>query len=369
MITQRIRIRFLVSILIILSGTSCRSTRGGATPTAVSAVPATATAVPPTSLPTATETPAPAPMPTSTQTAVPTFTPTPVPPTATPIPPTPEPTPTATAVAILGSEWLNYLNLFRDMAALPRVQNMDPFTTGSQFHSKYMVINDKPIAHSEDPANALYTAAGDLAARHGNIFATSQIEATYVWSINFWISAPFHLVPIIDPQLATVGFGNFNQEEGTYHMAAVLDVQSGDENSTHGVQYPVFFPGDGSETWILRQSLYEWPEPFGNCPGYGLPSGPALVLQIGDGSLTPHVTNHVLLKGDQPVESCAFDETNYVNPNAYAQQEGRIILDERDAIVILPKDQFGVGETYTVQVAVNGQTYTWSFTTRRRPPE
>ncbi len=348
--------------------------------TAPAAAVSLSSATPTASSPQVTETSVPPPTPTNTAptaTPLPTAVPptaTPIPPTATPLPPTatplpPTPEPTATAVALLGPDWLNYINLFRDMAALPNLANLEPLSSGSNFHSQYMVLNDKPIAHSEDPANNLYTDIGDQAARHGNIFATTQLEATYQWSINFWISAPFHLIPIIDPELAAVGFGIFNQEDGTYHTSAVLDVRSADKAAEIPVDYPIFFPGDGSETWILRQSLYEWPEPFGNCPGYGLPSGPALVLQIGDGSLTPQVTHHVLLQGDQTLESCVFDETNYVNANAYAQQQGRIILDERDAIVILPKNQLAVGETYTVQVTANGQTYTWSFSTRRRPPE
>ncbi len=264
-------------------------------------------------------------------------------------------------------EWLGYLNLFREMGGLSPLGQTDPLTFGSQWHSRYMVVNDEPIAHSEDQNNVLFDEAGDRAARNGNIFATTQLEADQAWAINFWISAPFHLVPILDPQLGAVGFGQSNEDVGTFTMAAVLDVRSQLPEGQVEATYPIFFPGDGSETWIVRHSLFEWPDPMASCPGYRRPSGPALVLQLGDGSITPNVSGHVVLMDGRQIESCLFDETSYSNPNAYAQSTGRTILDERDAVVIIPRQPLEGGRTYTVQVDANGQSYSWQFTTGSPP--
>lgn len=275
----------------------------------------------------------------------------------------------ATVAPPSGTEWLDYLNQFRDIAGLPRFTEMESLTQGSLMHSKYMVLNDKPIAHNEDEANPLFDPAGRQAAINGNIFATSQIQADHVWGTNFWISAPFHLLAVINPDVDKVGYGQYNQTIGQFYMAAVLDVRSELGNAETEVQYPIYFPGDGSETWVVRRSLYEWPDPLGNCEGYSAPTGTALILQLGDGSLTPKVESHAVYQGTTLIESCAYDETTYVNPDPYAQKTGRTIIGAQDAIVIIPKNHLPINETYTVQVTVDGERYEWSFSTRKGPPE
>lgn len=265
------------------------------------------------------------------------------------------------------AEWLTYLNLFREIGALPPLQAINTLSEGTQFHSRYMVLNQDPTAHYEDPINPLFTEPGDQAAVHGNLFASTQLEATFTWGINFWISAPFHLTPILDPTLQEVGFGIHNEAAGVFRMASVLDVGSQPENTGSGVSYPLFFPGNGSATWVVRHSMYEWPDPMESCPGFARPSGAPLVLQLGDGNLTPRVTSHRLMDGTQVLESCRFDETTYTNSNAFAQSTGREILNRRDAVVIIPRRELTMGHTFTVEVVADGQTYTWSFSTRRPP--
>ena len=265
------------------------------------------------------------------------------------------------------AEWLAYLNLFREIGGLPQLQAINTLSEGTQFHSRYMVLNQDPIAHYEDPVNPLFTEPGDQAAVHGNLFASTQLEATFTWGINFWISAPFHLTPILDPTLQEVGFGIHNEAAGVFRMASVLDVGSQPDNTGSAVSYPLFFPGNGSATWVVRHSMYEWPDPMESCPGFARPSGAPLVLQLGDGSLTPRVTSHRLMDGTQVLESCRFDETTYTNSNAFAQSTGREILNQRDAIVIIPRRELTMGRTFTVEVVAGGQTYAWSFSTRRPP--
>lgn len=329
------------------------------TPTEEPEVSPTVVEVEPTATPSPTAEPSMTPTPTPTDTPLPTQTPSPT--------PTASPTPTETPVPPPPPEWLSYLNRFRAMANLPPLSDRQVYTLGSSLHSHYMVVNDDPIAHRQEKNNPLYDAAGDQAAKNGNIFATSQIEANHLWSVNFWVSAPFHLIGMLDPRLQEVGYGDHNEDIGDVNMAAVLDIRSDPRVASSGTAYPIFFPGDGSETWVVRHSLFEWPDTFGSCPGYSRPSGPPIVLLLGDGSLTPNVTNHRFARGDQPLESCLFDETSYRNPDQYAREAGRTILDLNDAIVIIPREQLPIDEEYTVQVTVDGQTYTWSFTTRKGP--
>ena len=227
-------------------------------------------------------------------------------------------------------------------------------------------LKDAAIAHNQDPADPLFDEAGNQAARNGNIFATSQMEADYTWSINFWASAPFHLIGMLDPNLNLVGYGDHVEEGGEVNMAAVLDIGS-DSGADNGVNYPIIFPGPNSSTWIVRHSLYEWPDPVGSCPGFARPTGAPIVLFFGSGSGTPHVSNHRLALGDTPLETCLFDETNYSNPDAYAEKVGRTILDLNDAVVIIPRHPLAADETYTAQVTTAEQTYTWQFHTQKRP--
>lgn len=317
------------------------------------------TAIPPSPTPPPTE-----PLPTATllptATTLPTDTPTPLPPSPTPLP---------------DPHWLAYLNQFREQAGLSPLQEDLTLTSGTEWHSSYMVVLNEPIAHSEDPASALYADNGDTAAQHGNIFSTDANQGTRDWAINFWISAPFHAVPIFDPQLTAVGYGEFAQtnnllaEGGEVGMAAVLDVLSGLQNEPADVAYPIMFPKDGGQTWVVRFTMYEWPESLASCPGYQLPTGPPIILQIGNGDLTTRATSYTLWQGDEAIPSCAFDESSFHHPDPFQQQTGRTILGERDAIVLMPRSPLQVGQHYTVLIEANGQAYTWSFDAVSRPAE
>ncbi len=318
-------------------------------------VPVTPTALP---LPTATEEPVALPTETvqPTATALPTDIPLPTA-TATVPPPTATPEPIIT-------DWLSYLNQFREMASLPALSERAALTLGSRLHSQYMVVNDAGISHKQDPSNPLYDEAGDQAARNGNVFSTSMTEADYEWGINFWVSAPFHLLPMLEPDLERVGYGDYNEAGGSVGMAAVLDVRSERDTITADVTYPLLFPGDGTETWIGRHNLFEWPDPLTSCPGYTRPTGPPIVVQLGPGDLTPAIGGHSVTLNGEPVHTCLFDESTYYNPDVYEEKAGRLILNNQDAVIIIPRQPLIAGETYRVQLEADGQRYDWTFTTR-----
>lgn len=264
--------------------------------------------------------------------------------------------------------WLSYLNQFRAMGGMEPFESAAELSNGAQLHTRYMVLNDAPIAHSENANNPLYTPEGHLAAQNSNIFATTQLEADYKWAINFWISAPFHLVNILDPTLETVGYGDFHGDNGTFKMAAALDVLTEKGNATNSITYPLLFPAPDSSTWIVRQSLFEWPDPITSCPGYERPTGAPIVMQFGDGSGAPNVSSYSVVVDGKTVESCLLTETNYTNPDRFAQDTGRIVLGDQDAIVILPRNPLLANSTYTVNAVVDGESYSWSFSTVNDPP-
>jgi hypothetical protein len=165
----------------------------------------------------------------------------------------------------------------------------------------------------------------------------------------------------LDPALHEAGFGSYRESIGTWRMGAAMDVLRGLGGLPPGLTFPVYFPGDGTHMPLLSHSG-ESPSPLTSCPGYAQPSGPPIMLQIGDGGQTPNVTATSLLENGAAREHCVFDETNYTNPNGGQQSLGRSILNSRDAVVIMPRAPLVSGAEYTVSITTNGSTYTWSFT-------
>jgi uncharacterized protein YkwD len=295
---------------------------------------------------------------------------TPAPETATPVTPTATPTaepqPSPTIVA-LDPDWLRYLNGFRAAAGLPALREDSAWSAESGLHSRYMVLSGD-VGHSEDPSNPFYTNAGAVAGDMGNIAIGHLSSAPFQWAINYWLSAPFHAVPLLDPQLGVTGFGEYRDSGGVQAVGATLDVERGLGPLPAGVEFPIMWPGNDSTTWVLRYSLPEFPAALSHCTGYSQATGAPIILQLGDGRLTPNVTATTLLRDGEPLAHCHFDETNYTHPDVWTQRSARTILDQRDAIVLIPAAPLLPDATYAVRVDANGQTYTWSFRTAVGPP-
>ncbi len=296
--------------------------------------------------------------------------PTPVAPTPTSVVPTPTPTteplPSPTIVA-LDPDWLRYLNDFRAAAGLPSLREDSAWSAESGLHSRYMVLSGD-VGHSEDPNSPFYTHIGSAAGDAGNIAIGNLSSAPFQWAFNYWLSAPFHAVPMLDPQLAVTGFGEYRDAGGILAVGATLDVERGLGPLPEGVEYPIMWPGNDSVTWVLRYSLPEFPAALSHCTGYSQATGAPIILQLGDGRLTPNVTATTILRDGEPLAHCQFDETNYTHPDAWTQRSARAILDQRDSVVLIPFAPLVPDATYAVRVDANGQTYTWSFRTSAGPP-
>jgi uncharacterized protein YkwD len=344
-------------------------------PTAESpAIPASPTRPPPAINQNTTPTsPPPTETATSSPTETPTTIPTDVPPTLTPepsptVPPTdtpgPPPTPTIEAV---GTDWLQYVNLFRQEAGLPPLLEDSVFSNESGQHSRYMSLTGE-LRHSQNEKSPYFTRGGSLAGENGNIASGFIGSDPFKWAINYWISAPFHAIPILDPQLNTTGFAEYRDASAPTPLTATMDVRRGLGALPASVSLPVMFPRDGGLTWVLRYSLPEFPEALSHCPGYQQPTGSPIILQIGTGDQVPQVTATGLYKDGDYLPHCYFDETTFTHPDAYRQRSARLILDNRDAIVLIPQQPLLPDSTYAVRIDVNGTTYTWSFQTAARPP-
>lgn len=267
------------------------------------------------------------------------------------------PTPTPTPIP----EWLIHFNSLRATAGLPLVSENPEWSAANILHARYMVKNNE-LTHSEAARNAWYSTEGAEAAAASNLWVSGRTELTATTILNNWIVAPFHGIAMLDPQLQQVGYGDYREEDGGVQVGAGIDVQRGLTTTLLStVTYPIRFPAAGTVSPFTSFNGEEYPDPLSNCPGFVAPVGAPIYLQLGAGEIRPATGSHTLTVNGKLVAHCLFDETTYRHSNSNEQAVGRMILDNRDAIVILPRKPFPPGATVRVTIAANGTTHTWEF--------
>ena len=246
------------------------------------------------------------------------------------------------------SPWLDRFNTWRTNTGVPTLTEDTTYDTGDVLHATYMVKSGL-ITHSEDPTNPYYTAAGNTAALNSNIFVSGTTATSDSQAIDWWMGAPFHAMAMMDPRLATTGFGSYRQNPSpsSWQMGAAVNVGQG--MSAPGA-YPVFFPGNLSTEPLTSFSGNEFPNPQAACPGYtGLP----LFVEVGGNVATTAGPIHSLTGNGTPLAHCIIDSTNATLPGDTTWHGG---------VIVFPQAPLQNGVTYTVALTVNGAPYTWSFT-------
>ena len=266
--------------------------------------------------------------------------------------------------------WLNYTNKFRADAGLTPFVESGVLSMGGRLHSIYLVKEDEPN-HREDPNSPLYTEAGVTAAINGNIYIDTWWLVSSKQAIDFWISAPFHAIPMLNPRLQQVGYGEYFEQTGEFHYGATMDVRSGRGELPEDTVFPITFPGDGGQTWITSHFLSEYPSPIITCGGYELPVGAPIMAQLGDGSNRPLVTGYHLEHEGEQLEICVYSELTYAHPKSHAYAKGFKILDIQDAVVMMPRSELELGQheasiTYVFldeqdEPIGEEETHTWTF--------
>ena len=259
-------------------------------------------------------------------------------------------------------KWLKRVNRYRSLAHLPDLTENGTWSHGNELHAKYMVKNNV-IEHDEDPNAPFYTAAGRKAAQNSDltVSAARPPPMSRRWTAGWRVrSTPLASSirgwrrPAMAATKPATAAGSSAPGWTCCAASAVFPRASHSRSSTR--QAPGHLP-------IRYYGGTEYPDPLTSCSGYSAPSGPGIILQLGHGSVTPHVTAHKLSAHGQNLASCVFDENSYRNAaDPYAEYLGRAVLDSRDAIVLMPKRPLHSGVTYHVSITANGTTYTWSFT-------
>jgi hypothetical protein len=210
------------------------------------------------------------------------------------------------------------------------------------------MVKNNLITHYETPGYPYYTTDGDAAGRNGNIYVSSSTSTTDVQAIDWWMQAPFHALGMMDPRLTQTGFGSYREGMSGWSMAAAVDVLHG--NSFTGGQYPVYFPGNGTSEPLRTYGGGESPDPLGYCPGYSVPTGLPVFVQVGGNVATTAGPAHTFTGNGTPLEHCVIDSNASSN------------LTSRGAVIVVPRQPLQTGVNYVVTLTVNGLPYTWSFT-------
>ena len=274
--------------------------------------------------------------------------------------------------------WLAPLNRYRAMVGLAPVTADARLSRGDLLHSHYLALNYAPQlpdlrlgaeAHTEDSAKPGFSAEGAAAARASDVdwMWDPHSRPKPPWAIDNWMQVPFHRLQIINPYLHSVGYGTYCQDAACF--AALNTGTDIDPLSTLPSPWPkpLVFPPDGS---VMDAGAFsgEWPDPLTSCPGYTLPAGLPVTLELGR-SIEPGFSDYSIKEadGNASIEACAFDANTYVNPDTAAQTTARAILRHFGAIILVPRHPLSAGR-YVVALTA-GQRYSWSFSIAPRDHE
>lgn len=255
----------------------------------------------------------------------------------------------ATAAATASSPWLDRLNAWRASTGLSNLTEVPVWSQGDYNHAVYMVKNDL-VTHYETPGVPYYTTAGDVAAQNSNIYVSSTTSTTDTQAIDWWMQAPFHSMGLMDPRLTATGFGSYREVKSGWQLGAAVDTLRG--NSWSGGQYPVYFPGNGTTEPLVSYSGGEFPDPLQSCPGYSVPTGLPVFVQVG-GNVATSASASSFTGNGVALAHCVIDSNNEPSGSN---------LSGRGGVILIPQQPLQTGVKYAVSLTVNGAAYSWSFT-------
>ena len=135
--------------------------------------------------------------------------------------------------------------------------------------------------------------------------------------------APFHRLSLLAPWATVAGYGTY----GDYPKRVGTMALRGEG----GIGSPlIIFPTDGSTVPVGKIESFEAPDPLSSCPGYKVPIGLPITLQLGSG-YRGRMQSYSITGPTGVVETCAFDWLTYRNPDAARKSthESYFALSER----------------------------------------
>jgi uncharacterized protein YkwD len=266
--------------------------------------------------------------------------------------------------------WLERVNHWRELAGLATVTSDPALNAAAKAHAQYLVkhvLEGKENelvgggAHTEDPADQWYTAAGLAAGQNGDVSPPchdcSFLSASQ--EVDDFMVGPFHRVRILDPAVTNSGYGSYT-EAGLKAEVLYMPVPPKNEEI---FTRPIEFPPDGSKIGLAAYQSGEWPDPLTSCAGYTAPTGIPITLGLGRW-LVANVSDYSFKAGNQTLPCCIFGASTYANSDDSTQTLAREILKDWGTVVMIPRQPLTSGQTYAVSITANGKTYSWSFSVR-----
>ena len=274
-------------------------------------------------------------------------------------------------------EWLALLNWYRKICGLDAVTENARLSTGDRAHVEYLLANYSEALrsgaipggemHEERDGSPGYTPEGAAAGKQSDVdfmyWHGHQPEGLVNFAIRDWISGAFHRLPLLNPNLRTVGYYDFC---GGGLCVAALNAIGGAPAVRRNAAFakPVEFPPQGAPI-DLRTFNDEWPDPLSSCPGYAAPTGLPITLALGSFvpvKLESFDIERIAADGrSEKLDACGFDSGSYVNSEEYGQTAGRGVLAASGTVVVIPRRPLDRGATYQVAMTVNGHAYSWQF--------
>ncbi|HTR61160.1 MAG TPA: FHA domain-containing protein [Candidatus Binataceae bacterium] len=284
---------------------------------------------------------------------------------------------TPAPAAEVAPEWLAALNGYRRMSGLDPVSENAKLTDGDRAHVEYLLANYSEALrsgampggemHEEREGSPGYTPEGAAAGKQSDVdfmyWHGHKPDGLVNFAILDWISGAFHRLPLLNPNLRTVGYYDFC---GGGLCVAALNAIGGAIPARRNQLFakPVEFPPDGAEI-SLRTFNDEWPDPLASCPGYAAPSGLPITLALGSFvpvKLESFEVESIAADGSRgKLDACGFDPATYVNSEDYGQTAGRGVLAASSTVAVIPRRALDRGGRYAVHMRVNGRDYQWTF--------
>lgn len=216
--------------------------------------------------------------------------------------------------------------------------------------------------HTEKPGAPGYSSGGLEAASASDVAQWAghgTVGFTPVEAIDGWMAIPFHRLPILSPRLKRAGYGQYCAHGICFAALNVLTDAERPQPIPIVFKDPIQFPADGS-TISITSAGGEWPDPLSSCPGYTMPTGAPITLQLGSW-YQPKMSAFSIKRDGVEVAACGFDANSYANPDSSVEQTGRGVLRDYGAVVVMPREPLVAGSTYSVSITADDRPYTWSF--------
>lgn len=242
-------------------------------------------------------------------------------------------------------------------------------------HARWMARNNT-ICHCETKGTPGYSAKGDAVGARSWLTlggSSDRVVTDPANGVRGLTAAPFHSLGMMSRTLVGVSFATARY--GSAASVVIYGVDTADIYSDPGLQtaprQPLTYPGAGATVpAAFRLSPNESPDPHAPCGRAYAPnrSGAPVwaswgVRSGGDSAPAPvSLVAATLTSGGKKLAVCAYD-------GAHAKSRGGAlmasVLQEYQAVVIVPRAPLLPGRRYTASVRTNLGTRTWSFAVGR----